>query len=338
MLDVSTQFMGIKLKNPIIAGASGLTGTLDSIKKLEDAGVGAIVFKSLLEEEIQLERLKMDEDEVKYDNRSPEITSVYPHNEHAGPKNHLMLVRKAKESLDIPLIASVNAETPQSFIEYARLLEQTGVDGIELNLYDSPKRFSDTAASLEEFQIALLKSIRESIKIPVSVKLSSTYTNPLNFIHRIDSVGSFGFVLFNRYFQPEIDVVQKKHIFPFNLSSPADHRMALRYVGLLSGTVNGNVCASTGIFDAHDVIKMILSGAAAVQIVSTLYKNGSSVVGKILEELQGWMSENNYTKLDDFRAILNAKNSSDPWAYTRAQYAHLLMNPQKIVNNFPAPL
>jgi len=329
--------MGINLKNPIIVGACSLTADMEKLKKIEDSGAGALVTKSLFEEQIQLERFKMDEDREKYSNRDPEMITVFPDQKHAGPKEHLYWVRKAKKSLSIPVIASLNAVHEETWIEYAQLLEETGVDGLELNFYFSPKKFERDSQSVEKEQISILQQIKAKISIPVSVKLSFFYTNLLHFISQIDKTKVKGLVLFNRMFQPDIDVYKQENIFPFHLSERSDNRLPLRFTGLLSENIQSDICSSTGIIEGEDVAKMILTGAASVQVVSTLYKNGIDYISDMLKNLKFWMEQKGYSSLNDFRGKMNKKNSTDPWVYTRAQYVKLLMNPKEILDNYPVP-
>lgn len=335
MVDLKTSYLGIELKNPIIAGASNLTADVETIEKIEEAGAGAVVLKSLFEEEVQLERFKFEEDQSKYNNRHPEMVTVFPELEHGGPKEHLYWVRKSKEAVSIPVFASLNAVNEETWIEYAGMLQDTGVDGLELNFYASPKEFESAGGEIEDQQISFLKKLKEKISIPLAVKLSPFYSNPLNFIKKLDGLGIDGFVLFNRFFQPDIDVSEEKNIFPFNLSIQKDNRLPLRFAGLLSEKINGDICTSTGIFDAEDVIKMILAGANCVQVVSALYKNKIDHIKKMLSGIEDWMNEKKYKSLNDFRGKLNKNNIADPWVYTRAQYVKLLLNPDEIKNNYP---
>jgi dihydroorotate dehydrogenase (fumarate) len=327
--------MGLKLKNPIIAGASALTANLDSIKRLEDAGAGAIVTKSLFEEEIQLERFKYDEDMEKNNYRNPEMITVHPHVAFAGPAEHLMWVRKTKESTGIPLIGSLNAIHPDVWIEYAKQLEQTGVDALECNLFASPQELAKRGAAVEEEQVQLAAQLVQSVTIPVSFKLSHFYTNPLNVIQRFSQVGAAGFVLFNRLFEPDLDIEKQKHISPFNFSHETDYRLPLRYAGLLEGEIEADICCSTGIFSGETVLKMLLAGACAVQTVSALFRNGYDHIGTMLRDVEQWMERTNSASIAEFRGRLSKRHSSDPWAYTRSQYARLLINWEKIVGNAP---
>jgi dihydroorotate dehydrogenase (fumarate) len=337
MANLKTTYMGIELDNPIIAGASELTGHMGSIQKIEEAGAGALVIKSLFEEQIQLERFKLEEATSMEAGRHAEMISLFPQMEHAGPKEHLMWVKKAKESVKIPVFASLNAVNHDTWIDYAKQLQDTGIDGIELNFYSVPTDMEASGALIAEQQVAIAKEIVETLSIPVSVKLSLFYTNPLKVISEFDKTGVKGFVLFNRLFQPDIDVEEEKMITPFNLSNQVDNRLPLRYAGLLYGNLTGDVCSSTGIFTGKDVVKMILAGAKCVQVVSALYNNNVDYLRSMLQEMEEWMGDKDYTKLDDFRGKLSNKHSKDPWAYERAQYVKLLFEAKDLIKTAPLP-
>lgn len=325
MANLSTKYMGIELKNPLVVGASSVTGNMESIKKIEDAGAGAMVIKSLFEEEIQLERHKLDKDLEMYDDWHAEMTNIFPELEHAGPDDHLMWTRKAKEAVSIPVIASLNAVQHDTWVEWAAKLEETGVDGLELNFFSVPTDPAKSAKEIEEEQIAALTAVKKKVKIPVSVKLSAFYTSPLEMVHRMDKVGVDGYVLFNRMFHPSFDIEKETARFPFNLSTSSDHRLALRYVGLLAGEVKGSLCGSNGIHTAEDAIELLLAGADSFQVVSALYRNSVKHVGTIISGIESWMDKKGYASIDDFRAKLSVKNSGDKWSYRRAQYVKMLL-------------
>lgn len=200
MANLSTSYMGVELKNPLILGASNLVTKPDVIKQIEEAGIGAIVYRSLFEEQIQLENLQMDEELSEYENRNAEMTNLFPGLEHAGPKEHLYNVEKLVKSVDVPVFASLNAIYEPTWVEYAKELEKTGVAGLEINLYAVPGYFEVEGASIEDKQVQIVKAIKKVVSIPVSVKISLFYTNPLNFIKKIDEAGADGYVLFNRFF------------------------------------------------------------------------------------------------------------------------------------------
>ncbi len=335
MADLSTTYMGIKLKNPLILGASNLVTKPEVIKELEEAGIAAIVYKSLFEEQIQLESLQFDEELNEYANRNSEMGSVFPDIEHAGPKEHLYNLKKLKKNSTVPVFASLNAIFEPSWVDYARQLEETGIDGLELNLYSTPGYFEVEGSSIEDKQYQIVKSIKKAVKIPVSVKLSPFYTNTLNFIKKLDEAGVDGFVLFNRFFQPEIDIDNETFQFPWELTQARDHHLSLRYVGLLHGNIESSVCASRGIYTAEDVIRLVLAGADVVQVVSTIYKNQPAYVGTILAEVEAWMDKKGYKKLDDFRGKLSRKNLKDPFTYQRAQYVDILSKSEEIFKKYP---
>jgi dihydroorotate dehydrogenase (fumarate) len=239
-----------------------------------------------------------------------------------------MWVRKAKSASSIPVIASLNAVERETWVEWAKKLEETGADGLELNFFASPTDFSRSAQSVENEQVEILRGVKKAVKLPVSVKLSPFYTNPLEFVKRLDTLGVNAFVLFNRPFEPSIDIELEKSDMPFNLSGPNDHRLALRFVGLMSGKVNGSLCASNGIHSASNAIEMLLAGADAFQVVSILYRSSVGSIKTILDELNAWMDKKGYKTLDDFRGKLDAENNPDKNAYRRTQYVKLLVHPE----------
>jgi dihydroorotate dehydrogenase (fumarate) len=327
--------MGIPLRNPLIVGASALTANMATIRKIEEMGAGALVTKSLFEEQIQLERDIFDEDLHKYDYRNAEMINVSPDVSHSGPKQHLMWVREAKKAVRIPVIASLNAVNSETWLEYARLLAETGVDALECNLFASPRELDRDGSSIEGEQLALVESLTKAVSIPVSFKLSFLYSNPLNVIHRMDQAGAAAFVLFNRLLEPDIEIEDEKHIYPFNLSHETDYRLPLRYTGLLEGNIRADICSSTGIFSGKDAVKMILAGANTIQVVTALFRYGTGHLRKMLEDMTNWMDGKGYRDLSAFRGKLARRNVSDVRAYTRAQYVKLLMNPDEILKHYP---
>ena len=334
-MDLSVKYMGIKLKNPIIIGASNLVLDIDFLKKLEEAGAAAIVYKSLFEEQIHLENLEKYQAEEDYGDRHAEMTSMFPSMDEGGPEEFLFNLAKAKQALKIPLFASLNCVYDDTWYEYARKIQETGVDGLELNFYAVPREFDIDDNSILQEQLDTLEGVKKVVDIPVSVKLSPFYTNPLYCISELDKKGADAFVLFNRLFQPDIDLDKKALHYPYMLSNEDDNRLPLRYAGLLFNNIKGNICSNTGIFDGKDVIKMVLAGADAVQVVSTIYKHGPKQVTKILQEIEEWMSSNGYNSLKDFRGMLSKDNIKDPFAYRRAQYVDILMRSEEIFKKYP---
>jgi len=327
--------MGIELKNPIIVGASNLVLDEHHLKQMEEAGAAAVVYKSLFEEQVQLENLALSEAMDEYSERHAEMTTLFPDIEHAGPREFLMNLRNARKAISIPLFASLNAVYQETWVEYAEQLAETGVDGLELNFYSVPQDFHKTEVSITDEQIAIVKEVKKAVSIPVAVKLSPYYTNPLYLIKKLDEAGVNGIVMFNRLFQPDIDIDLEENYFPYNLSHQQDSRIALRFAGLLYGNVNAGICANTGILTGEDVITMILAGADCVQVVSTLYKNQIEYISTMLTDMQEWMHEKQYQKLDDFRGKLSKKRIKDPFAYKRAQYVDILLKSEEIFKRYP---
>ncbi len=331
MINLATNYMGIALKNPIIAGASNMSADLTMLKKLEAAGAAAVVFKSLFEEQINLEGAQFDDEMEANSGLHPEMITLHPNIKFAGPEAHLVNLRKAKETLGIPVIASLNCLYDNTWIEYAQLIEKTGVDGIELNFYFVPGDFEADGRSIEDIQLDLVKAVKSKITIPVSVKLSLFYSNPLNFISKLDKVGVNSVVIFNRMFEPEINVEDIKHTVPFYLSHEGDYRVSLRYAGLLYGNVKAQICGNTGIYQGNDVIKMLLAGADCVQVVSTLYKNRPEHITTMLSDIEAWMESKKFSSIADFKGKLSKKNLKDPFVYKRGQYVDLLLASDQIM-------
>ena len=337
MANLEVEYMGIKLKNPLIVGASELTADMETIGKIGKAGAGAMVIKSLFEEQIQLERFKLEEETRRYDELQMEMVDVFPDVEHGGPDRHIMWVGKAVNATEFPVIASLNATSEEVWVEYAKRLEETGVDGLELNLYSNPESFEKEGAQIEMEQIKAVERVVNSVEVPVSVKLSLSYTNPLNFIYKLDALGVEGFVLFNRFFQSDIDVMDERMIFSNTYSKRGDYKPAIRYSGLASERINGDICASGGIYSGMDALKTVMAGASAFQTVSSLYKNGLGNIKTILDELNKLVDSKGAPSLEDLRGNMAKGNLSDPFAFTRTQYIKMLNEPDPLEEVDPRP-
>lgn len=321
--------MGVTLKNPLILGACNLSNNLDKLKEAENAGVAAVVYRSLFEEQIQLEDNELSNQLEAYDERNAEMINLFPKIEHGGPKEHIYNVREVVEALSIPVFASLNAVFKESWVEYARLLEETGVAGLELNFFSVPRDFNKSGHDVILQQTEFLKAVKAAVKIPVSVKLSPFYTNVLKTIKDLDAAGADAFILFNRLFEPDIDVEAEKHVSPWNLSTHSDHRLAIRYIGLCYGNIDASLAANNGIYEGIDVVKMILAGATAVEAVSTFYHNGVGHAREMLQEIEEWMDRKGYDSIDAFRGKLSSKAINDPFVYKRAQYIDLLLKSEE---------
>jgi dihydroorotate dehydrogenase (fumarate) len=337
-MNLEVNYLGLKLKNPVIIGASNLVKDIHILKKLEDAGASAIVYKSLFEEQINLENYVLGEEISQYDDLNAESSSFF-HKElyEAGPEEFLMNFKEAKKALNIPIIASLNAVFDDTWYEYARKLEEAGADALELNFYNNPRDFGMQGRAILNEEIDTLKGVKKAVNIPVSVKLSPFYTNVLYTIRELEKAGADGFVLFNKLFQPDIDTEKEELYFPYNLSNEGENRLPMRYAGLLYGEMDAQICTNTGILSGKDVIKMILAGADVVQVVSAIYKNGPQYVANMLEDMELWMANKGYQSLDDFRGKLSRKKLRDPFAYRRAQYVDILMNSDEIFKKYPLP-
>jgi len=253
----------------------------------------------------------------------------------AGPDQFLMNFKEAKEVLSIPIIASLNAVNDDTWYEYAKKLEEAGADAIELNFYNNPREFDMERRAILMEELDVLEGVKKVVNIPVSVKLSPLYTNPLYVFKEMDRKNVDGFVLFNKLFQPDINIETEEMIFPYNLSSEHESRLPLRYTGLLYDNVNADICSNRGIFSGEDVIKMILAGANVVQVVSTIYKHGPQQITKMLDDMEIWMANREYSNLEEFRGNMSKKNIKDPFAYRRAQYVDILMKSGEIFKKYP---
>lgn len=331
MTKLNTSYMGLELKNPLIVGASSLTSDIESLKAIEKAGASAVVIKSLFEEQIQLEELEMQNELEEYTERHAEMTKLFPTIKHAGPREHLLKIKKAKEVLQIPIIASLNAMNPDTWVEYAKEIENSGADALELNFYATPKNFEVEGKVIIQSQLDILHSIKKEIKIPVGVKLSPYYTNPLDVIKKMDRKEVQGFVLFNRMFQPDIDVEKEELTQTISLSSSNDSRLTLQFTGLVYGNIVADICSCSGIINGTDGIKMLLAGASAFEVVSTLYQNGIDHISTMIREVETWMEMKGYKSINDFKGKLSKKNLKDPFAYRRAQYVDILMRSNDIL-------
>ena len=334
-INLTTHYGGIALKNPIVIGASNIVTDPENLVKLEKAGAAAIVYKSLFEEQLQLEQFQLEQQQEAYSNWDAEHDTFFPRVKHAGPAEHILRLRDAKRKISIPLIGSLNCTHDETWEQFAVEMAGSGIDGLELNFYNNNTYFDLEANEIERKQLQTLKRVRAAVNIPIFVKLSPYYSNPLRMIELMDQAQADGFVLFNRLFQPDIDIDKEEHHFPYNFSSEADNRLALRYAGLLHKKVSGSIISNTGVHNGRDVVKMLLAGADAVQVVSAVYKKGIQYIETMLSELEGWMKKKGYESLDDFRGKLSKENLADPFAYKRAQYVDILMKSEIFMQYHP---
>jgi dihydroorotate dehydrogenase (fumarate) len=330
MTKLVTNYMGLELKNPVIVGASNLTIKPANAKKLEEAGAAAIVYKSLFEEELELDALKLSQELDEYDERHAEMINLFPTVDHAGPDEYLYDLEEVVNAVKIPVFASVNAVKKTMWVEYGKKISETGVAGIELNFYYNPSETEIVSEKIENEQIEILKALKKEVSVPVAVKISPYYTNLLQFIKKLDEAGADGIIMFNRLFQPDINIETEENEYPDNLSQSDDKKLALRYSALAFGNIKANISATNGIHYGEDAIKLLLAGADNVQIVSTIYKNGFGAITEMLKDMEAWMDRKGYKSIDDFKGKLSKKNLKDPYAYRRAQYIDILLNSDQI--------
>jgi len=322
---LKSSLYGIPIKNPLVAGASSFTARPEKVKEMEEAGISAIIIKSIFEEELQLEAFKLEESLERYNDLHAEMITHYPHIEYSGDQEHLLMVKNVKNAVTIPVIASINAVSLEGWIKYAKDLEAVGVDGLELNFYALPLLEHISAEKIEAEHIELFKAVKAAVSIPVGVKLSPYYTNITAFTKRLDEAGVDGITMFNRFFQPDIDILQEKESVTFSFSQVGDSLLSLRWTALLSDRLNCPITSANGILDEEDVIKALLLGASSVQIVSTLYKNGIPQISEMIDGLEKWMELKGYASIEAFRGSMSKDKQQDPWAYERVQYIEMLI-------------
>lgn len=326
MADLSTSFMGIKMKSPIMVGASTLSNKIDNIRMAEEAGAGGLVIHSLFQEQIEMESQEIEEELLISSDHFPESLTYFPQLEHAGPREHIMWVERARREVRFPLIGSINAVSMGKWVEYAGQLQEAGCDGLELNLYSVQTNPSRTAGEIEKQSLDIIAAVKRSVSIPVAVKLSPWYTSIANFIMRLSEVNVDGIVLFNRFYQPVIDPDTEKLAIRLDFSMPEEMRLPLRWIAIASGIVDTDLAASTGVHSGKDVAAQLLAGARVTQTVSAIYQNGIDHISTMNHELSKWMDAKGYADIDAFRGKLSSAKVTDPYAFERAQYIEMLMN------------
>ncbi len=326
-MKMEVNYLGLKVKSPIMMGASPLTDNLDFIKKYEDAGVSAIVLRSLFEEQIQMEEKAYHFHVESHSDSSAESSLGFlpQFTEFAFDSEHyLEHIRKIKSSVRIPVIASLNGITHGGWEHHARLIEQAGADALELNFYDLPTETFETSLMVEDRYVEILKSIREKVKIPLSVKLTPFFSSLPNFVQKLSEAGANGVVLFNRLYQPDIDIENLKTVSTLTLSDSSELALRLRWLAILEPHFKGSMAVSGGVHTTKDVIKSIMTGASVTQLVSALMKHGPSHVGKIESELKQWLVDHEYESIDQLRGSMSLRTCPDPSAFSRANYMKIL--------------
>ncbi len=320
MIDLSTTYLGLQLKNPIIVGSSGLTNSLTNLTEIEDRGAGAVVLKSLFEEQIKNEIRKVFsyDDVVNTYTEAEDYIRNYSRSQTI--EEYLKFVMDAKSKLSIPVIASINCVTSEEWPSFASEIEKAGADALELNVFVIPANFDQKGEEYEKIYFDIIEKVSSQIKIPIALKISYHFSGLAEMIKRLSWTDIKGLVLFNRFFNPDIDI-NKFTIKPGNLySTPAEITTSLRWIGIMADRVQADLCASTGVYDGHGIVKQILAGAKAVQLCSVLYKNGLGQIENIIREYSGWMEKNNFNSNDEFRGKLSHKKSENPAVFQRVQF------------------
>lgn len=320
MIDISTEFAGLKLKNPIIAGSCGLTGSIEHIKEIEKNGAAAIVLKSIFEEEIVNEYDKVLSEAQEGNRHAIDLDYFDYKIKQDNLAKYIALIKDAKDSVSIPIIASINCISKHEWPFFAKKIEEAGADALELNVFISPADTSKTAEEKKQAYFNIIHEITPKINIPVILKMSYYFTDLSDMIQELSKTNIKGLVLFNRFFSPDIDL-KTNTIIPVNVfSKPDELPTSLRWVAVSSPHVSCDIAASTGIHDGDSVIKQLLAGADAVQIASVMYKKGFSIIKEMLTSLEIYMEKKNYDKIDFFRGLMSHKHTKNPAMYDRVQF------------------
>ena len=325
-MNITTTYLGMTLRSPLVASASPLSENVDNIRRMEDAGAGAVVLFSLFEEQIRRERESLYHHLTTGTDTFAEALTLFPEPEtyHAGPEQYLQLIRKAKEAVQIPVIASLNGSSIGGWTTFARKMQDAGADGLELNVYYIPTNMNLTGQQVEQTYLDILKAVKEAITIPVAIKLSPYFSNMANMAKRLDDAGANALVLFNRFYQPDIDLETLDVVPNVILSTPQAMRLPLTWVGILYKQIKADMAATSGIHSGEDAIKMLLAGATVTMMTSALLKNGIDHLRLVEQELREWMEKHEYESVSQMRGSVSQLHAADPAAFERVQYMRAL--------------
>lgn len=330
-MDLSTTYLGLKLKNPIVPSSSPLTRDLGLLKRLEDAGASAVVLYSLFEEEINRESHMLDRYLTEGTNSFAEALSYFPEapSYHAvGPDMYLNHLRKAKAALDIPVIASLNGVSVGGWLKYAREMEQAGADALELNVYYVPTGLDISSAEVEQIYVDVLREVKAAVGIPVAMKLSPFFSATGHMAKQLADVGADGLVMFNRFYQPDLDLEKLAVVPNLHLSHPDEMRLPLRWIAILYGRIAADLALTSGIHTGHDVLKGVAAGAAVTMMASVLLEKGIPHLTACLQEVEDWLVDYEYESLAQLRGSLSQMNCAEPAAFERANY-------MRVLNSYP---
>ncbi len=326
MSDLSTKYLGLNLKSPLLASASPLSESVDNIKRLEDYGLAGVVLPSLFEEQLALESLAVDSDLARGTESFPESTNFFPDLQtyNLGPDGYLELIRHAKEAVKIPVIASLNGVSSGGWLEYARLMEEAGADAIELNIYSIATNPAVSGAEVEQGYIDLVRQLKRTLRIPLAVKLSPFLSAPANMGVRLDESRADGIVLFNRFYQPDFDIDQLEVTPSLNLSRPEELLLRLHWAAILFGHVRADLGITGGVHSSRDLLKCIMAGAKVVFMTSALLRNGVQHASHVLSEANRWLDEHEYSSIQQMCGSMSHGSVPDPTAFERGNYMKVL--------------
>jgi len=327
-MDLTTRYLGLNLRSPIVPSASPLSDDLDNIRRLEDAGAGALVMHSLFEEQLSRDAETLQHHLMYGTESFAEALTYLPesHEYRLGPDEYLELLRKAKSAVKIPIIASLNGSSIGGWIDYARQMQQAGADALELNIYSIPTNLDSTAAEIEQSYMDILGAVKSVVSLPIAVKLSPFFSNTANVAKRLDQAGAAGLVLFNRFYQPDMDLDTLEIKTNVLLSTPQAMRLPLRWIAILYDRVKANLAATSGIYSAEDVLKVLMAGADVAMMCSALLRHGIDHIRSVEKEMCEWLEEHDYESVRQLQGSMSQKYCSDPAAFERAQYMRALLS------------
>lgn len=325
-MDLTTTYLGLTLKNPVIPGASPLVHQLDNVRRLEDAGAAAIVMHSLFEEQITNDQIAEFAHTENPAESFSEATSYFPRMEDyaLGPDRYLNQISTIKEMVDVPVIGSLNGVSMGGWTDHARLIQQAGADALELNVYYIATDPDEPGIAVEKRTLDILAAVKESVTIPVSVKLSPFFSSPGHFAKQLDSMGAAGVVLFNRFYQPDIDIEELEATHRLDLSNSTELRLRLRWAAILHGHLKADIAVSGGVHTVEDIVKAIMCGACVTQVVSSLLKYGPSHIGSLITGLSHWLEDHEYESVTQMRGSMSLQHCPDPTVFERANYLRVL--------------
>ena len=327
-MDLTTRYLGLNLRTPLVPSASPLSDELDNIKRMEDAGASAVVLHSVFEEQVRGEQDAIQYHLMYGTDSFPESLTFFPKPAEflTGPEEYLGQIRNAKEAVRVPIIASLNGTGIGGWIEYAKQIQQAGADALELNVYSIPTEMDRTAQEIEQSYIDIATAVKSVISIPIAMKLSPFFSNMANMAKRLDHAGVNGLVLFNRFYQPDISLEELEVQANVHFSTPQDMRLPLRWLAILYGRIKADLAATSGIHSAKDVLKMLMVGADVTMLCSVLLSKGLGVIREIETEMCNWLADHDYQSIRQLQGSMSQKNCADPAAFERAQYMKAIMS------------